>query len=313
MPGKYPHVTNKANPRSSWANLTPPPEPAPPVKKPKGKVPIITGVIFGCAMVALFLWYQFRSSNDKLLATDKTVKSVNLENGSSAPMDVYASAHQLYKLGKYVEAMTLVQKGLQSSTNSQERKLFSTLAEDIEIAPRLKVITDLIKSGSQQAALLQLEQLRSENPQNEQINTLKATLEILPQKAGGPVSTAKKTEQRKGGGGRPPRHLPPSHKGAAIAEEESRASASANVGWVSIKSDEKSYIFVDGKDTGKTTPDKAELPPGQHQIELRSTSDGLARREQSVKITAGQTTEVNIKLHAKPRRVINNNPYNQSR
>ena len=70
--------------------------------------------------------------------------------------------------------------------------------------------------------------------------------------------------------------------------------ASKNVGFLSIKSDPWTQVFIDGQDYGLTPLYKQRLTPGDHQLEMRNTEAGIVHRQ---KITI--QSEKNLKLDLK--------------
>jgi hypothetical protein len=266
--------------------------------------------------------------------------------GAESAFESYTRARALFENGRVVEAMTEVRALESRGDDLRIRDLLGQLKNEIELAPKLKTISQLIDAKSYSVAEQQLDDVLRQHPHNAQAlllrTTLHAALAVPPRLALSPDARARPA--------RPPvpttAPLPasaedsakvakvvklarPSHpryarvrpavvtKVAAVpVKEVENSPAKAEqpkeppAGKLRVEATEPCSIFVDGVDAGRSTPAVLPMPPGIHVVAVRSQRDGIARKEQSVTIRAGVSSTVAFTLRAKSVRPIDsNNPY----
>ena len=65
-------------------------------------------------------------------------------------------------------------------------------------------------------------------------------------------------------------------------------------GTLSVTSDASGYLFVDGENTGKTTPVKMRLPVGEHEVVVLFKGSNL-QVKQKVRIKPGKVIKIRLK------------------
>jgi hypothetical protein len=73
------------------------------------------------------------------------------------------------------------------------------------------------------------------------------------------------------------------------------AQPSAEIGWLTVRSEPKARLWIDGSDTGKVTPvTRLELSAGKHKIEL--VADAGLRRSLGIVITKGEEKRLDVTM-----------------
>ena len=66
-------------------------------------------------------------------------------------------------------------------------------------------------------------------------------------------------------------------------------------GTVAVNCHPLARVFLDGVDTGKTTPTRLEVPPGSHVVKLVNEERGFTR-EEALEVAAGDEKTLDIKI-----------------
>lgn len=88
-------------------------------------------------------------------------------------------------------------------------------------------------------------------------------------------------------------------EGMALAVLAGKKLEARKTGTVTVKSHPFARVFLDGADTGKSTPTQLEVPPGSHVIKLVNEERGFTR-EEAVEIGAGESKTLDVVIEGAP-------------